>query len=279
MSDTEFDMSDTEFDMSDTKHDQHGNEYRIADVREGECLVYRKIVNEDGWKYDGPLCILRESILFDDPPQQKGDGEVAEAKAALADLNEQIEAARGALTATERAAAERMARLKQHPALKHLDDFLAGRITHFVEYEYHWTPPKILTWDDAKTHQGRIKLLTLFGDSKGDWTWQQNRYCDGTGYIRTVIPCVSRDEALAEVVKIFAAHEVDSMNPKHSTTPSRQWVEQAEKYGLSMTDGYMRALERLESSARQTKVAKLRSEIETLEEDVGKQNREGKRCS
>jgi hypothetical protein len=88
-----------------------------------------------------------------------------------------------------------------------LKAFMAGEITHFFKKSYS---PKIVTWGDemfGNDYHGKcaehIKLVSLFGSSKGDLGYRICQYRDGSGGWETVIPCRSYEEALKHAQECF----------------------------------------------------------------------------
>ena len=86
--------------------------------------------------------------------------------------------------------------LKKNDQLKLVDDFLAGKITHYLEIDYGMM--KIVTFNEAvcESNGHRLKLLTLFGTSKGDLHFRLNRYSDGSGGDKKVYPLTDISQAM-----------------------------------------------------------------------------------
>lgn len=144
--------------------------------------------------------------VFAKAPVPVVDQDVAEATAELQRLQTEVSEAyqklntmreeRRALAADQNVIRER---LKENEALRNIDAFLTGSITHFVKSEY---VPTIETADETLVRSdGRskkeLRLLGLFGDSeRGDVRWKVCTYGDGSGSSTTaVIPCLSLEEA------------------------------------------------------------------------------------
>lgn len=254
--------------MAESRFDEQGNEYRLAEVPEDQCLVWSQVIDEEGESYDQELHIVARSALRDAAPRQKVDGYIAEARATLKELRDQIQACRHELQTFEDDMDGRMARLKRHKGLSRLDDYLGGRITHYVEYGYG--PPEIVAFEDTKTDdlghgRDKLKLLTLFGGTNGDLTWGLNRWSDGSGCNRTVIPCTSYDEAREVAHEWCMKHETKALDGENHITPSRSWVAHAAKYGIVMSDLYLRTLATQEAAAKQAEITKLESRLRELE--------------
>jgi hypothetical protein len=179
----------------------------IAKVSDGHCVrpVYE---GDDGELYeDGSPMVVNQ--VFDTPPTERLEKEVAK-------LTERIEAKRQELSdlqttirVTTETTKDRIEAIKRHEGLARLDDFLAGRITHFVEKNYG--PPVIKEFKKAmeSEEEGQysrvrpLRLLSLFGKTDGDLTWGINRYSDGSGDHSDVYPCCSLDEAKAKARELM----------------------------------------------------------------------------
>lgn len=139
---------------------------------------------------------------------------------------------------------ERAEKLKRFAVLDNLEDFIDGKITHYVTRDVY-TPPKIISIEQALTgdsdrHRGVLRLLTLGGCLKtGGISWQLNHYSDGSGSTTGVIPCTSHEQAVEilkqEVTKHFA-------KPHHQNSEREEWIAAAEGLGMSAPDAYRRAV-------------------------------------
>jgi hypothetical protein len=251
------------------QYDRYGNVYRMVSLTPSSCLV-RRLVRDGDVVVDGELLALPLSALLDSPPRQQVDDEIAAKRSVLSDLDDQVKARREELANCDDAEAARRTRLKEHKTLGRLDDFLAGRITHYVVCPCGYGPPEIVTWEEAKTTDAghcrdKLKMLTLFGCTNGDLEWRLNCYSDGSGSDDLVIPCVSSEEATEIARQRFAAHEKKALDFRR--TPDKRWLNRATKYGITMSDDYVRAVQESVDSARQRQIAELRVKLQELEAD------------
>lgn len=189
------------------------------DLGDGTSIVSRWLATE-GWdgeveEYisDEPLIVMSAG-LFRAPPTEVLAGEVA-------DLNERLADARKELLfiqhQTREAEVERTRAIDALTAiepLRNIERFIAGEITHFVvmneSYEGElYGGVAIETFEKAITQfteRGRadgMKLLSLFGDSRGALTFRINHYGEGSGSWRQVIPCLSEEEAHAKAAEVL----------------------------------------------------------------------------
>ena len=148
--------------------------------------------------------------------------------------------------------------------------FLNGEITHLVIDQYKYS---IETLVDAVSPNDRydddIKLITLFGRSKGELEFRINDYSDGSGGNKTILPCGSFQEA-----KIALERRIKDRT--ESGGVDYRMVEAKERYGLSVpTSEQMLAynkklsdsLVKLNDTDRE-KIAKREREIESLAGDI-----------
>lgn len=102
----------------------------------------------------------------------------------------------------EREIEDRLKKLAKYKGLERLEAFIDGKITHFVVIDYNGVNVKtfeelaVYRQDDRRAPDG-IKLLTLFGDSKGDLSWRLDQYRVASSSDMEVIPCISEEEAIA----------------------------------------------------------------------------------
>ncbi len=244
----------------------NGNEYRVVEVKDGENLVWAQVLDDDGEAFDGELHIISKSVLHDTPPRQKLDSQIVELQQERKDLFAQIAVLRRELTDFERGTGDRMVKLKQHKVLRRLDDFLAGRITHYVELSYG--PPVIVSFEGAKTSESdsrnKLKLLSLFGRTNGDLEWGLNQYSDGSGVNTTVVPCASYSEAIKVAAELFVAHAARAMDPNDRAVSQQRWATKATEYGIAMSPDYLQDLEEREIVVKQKNIEDLELKLQEL---------------
>lgn len=99
----------------------------------------------------------------------------------------------------------RKARLARHDQLKHLDDFITKGVACYV-LDVGYGSINIVDFKDTRSeyHRDSFRLLSLFGDSKGQLDWKLNRYGDGSGDDTACFPCASKEEAHAAVGEMLS---------------------------------------------------------------------------
>ncbi len=211
---------------------------------------------EERQDYDG-IALWHECFLK--PPTEVLHEEVAQ-------LNAQIEAAQAALEELrlkrreeDKGIEERKARLKQHELLARLDDYVAGKITHYLILESYENIPRIITLDQTKgdDYDKRYRLLTLHAKTSwgGKLEWSLSQYYDGSGMADKVIPCRSQEEAVAEGTKIFEANLAKWRKPEERRFVSIRWLLcGAKNLGLTVPEDVL-AANRADTLQQATKTA------------------------
>lgn len=155
--------------------------------------------------------------VFDSAPTAVLDKEIARRNAQLTEMSERASVLREDIFTSEKQIRDRMNRIKQHNKLNVLDDFLAGKITHYAVLN-GYTSPTIILASEAVSDESRwdkkLKMLTLYGDSKGDISWRMHKYSDGSGSSDEVVPALSYDDA-REHIRSFVAAKMASADRSH----------------------------------------------------------------
>lgn len=138
-------------------------------------------------------------------------------------------------------------RLNQLPHLKRIEDFIDGKFTHVVVEQYGkiYVKDKESLYDQSdrawRRGPGKIKLVTLFGDSAGNLEWNINRYTDGSGFGECVaFFCQSEEEAKNRAAEIIA------MRLKQTLAEAKgrylgDLIESAERIGIEVEEQYLQA--------------------------------------
>ena len=218
------------------KYTIHGQEVHVHAAVAGGHIISHIYETDDGDEQDSPKFSSEE--LFDKPPVEKLEKEVTTLESRIAELSQKRTAIDQDLRKAEASRTKLMAKFKDVPALEYLEQFLDGKITHFVtSYEYgcpHVVDFKEeITSDSEYSYDPKLKLLVLYGDSKGDLQWRLSQYHDGSGMKRETVPCCSLEEALAKCKAIVEAQGIAT-----NESP-RDWVvEGAKKFSAVLPEGY-----------------------------------------
>lgn len=147
--------------------------------------------------------------IFLSPPVAKLNEEVAALNVQIEGLEAKRDTVRQQLREQDAEINARKERLKQHELLARLDDYVAGKITHYLILENYDNVPRVITLKETKgdDHQKAYRLLYLKAETTwgGKVEWKLSQYRDGSCSTETVLPCCSREEAIKEGTKVFEA--------------------------------------------------------------------------
>ena len=168
------------------------------------CEVYETNEEEYISSPDRPFIVTKEQ-LFDSAPVAKYDSNILELDKNLGELRAQKAELEKEIVQKKKDNEETIRKWEQYKGLKNLSNFIEGKISHYVIKQYNGVD--ILEWDkstseysDSEKGVAKLRLLTLFGKSKGELEWNLNKYSDGSGGNTEVTPCTSYEEAI-EVAK------------------------------------------------------------------------------
>ena len=173
-----------------TPNDDADNDFEldhIEDCTEGEDFFY-----------GDPIFAER---VFDAPPVQHYHDEVDQLKNEIISLRNKKVDLEKEITALVDRHAETVKKFGMIPELKHLQDYIDGKITHLVIE--HWGHKfNIVEFSDFINYQEKrwnrkpgLKLMVLFGNTNGDLQWEIYDYPVESGSSLSVYPCISLGEA------------------------------------------------------------------------------------
>lgn len=214
----------------------------IEELKDDRCLVAPYFVllgyegEEEYWADESPF-IVRKSNLFDEAPSPVIAEDIVKLEKRHKELGDQIRQARKELARMEQDVEAHRKRYAHIPQLAQLDQFLDGKITHYVlnMSEKDYSLPRIITIEQATggeyDREKLGRLLALFGRSKGQLDWRLNAYNDGSGHYTSCVPCLSYEEALAVLTK--RVHE------KMQTAKTQNLIDLCREYDIPIPDGYL----------------------------------------
>ena len=248
----------------------------IQTLNDGKVLVEPIFENpNDGEPYEGNPFIVNANQIFDKPPIQKKAEEVIKLNEQISELNMKLRDLRQEVSGFEKTHEDRMSEIKRHKGLELLENFIAGKITHYVEINSYGTP-KIIPFNESESDYGvkpkgratngkgvrRLRLLSLFGKATGDLEWGLSRYSDGSGCYSTVIPCASLETACQVVINWIKETVEKDLDPENKDNrPGRSIIDFAKEYGYVLPKEYIEAVVRKEEEARQKKIEKLEKQL------------------
>lgn len=207
-------MSNT-FEIGGTYFTAQGEKVYLDAITTGGKFVVSQIMRfsdygDDFYEDVGPSKVVDK--IHANAPVAVLDERFAEAQSRLDEIESQYSKRFSEVTNAEREIKDRLAKLKKYQGLELLEDFIDGKITHFVVCESEYSIDlRIKTATEAiekgGSHDDRwdktLKLVTLFGKSNGDLQWKVNRYYDGSGDHKQIWPCRNEDEARQTMSAIY----------------------------------------------------------------------------
>jgi hypothetical protein len=222
---------------------------------------------DDGEQYYGKPETWRE--VFSSPPTEKLHNEIAALQNRLAIEQASLDAVRKMRRDEDAEYATRTAERKRFAQLQKLDDYIAGKITHFVVVRQHYDDMAITDFESfikstEHRYERKLRLLSLCGDSKGNLSWNVDRYSDGSGGDSGYYwPATSYEEALQK------AHEwlIERYAELRKADPDRRqkaltYAASAEKIGLTVPDDVAAWVAEMKDSQRQSNLNSARAELE-----------------
>lgn len=268
------------FNQGDTVFSSDGREARFIAELDGSfivCPVYDSEDEEDGEPIHGTP--EKWSRVYAKCPVERYDKEIAVLNAEISEKEQRLYALRSELANAEKATKDRLAKLQKFAALERLEDWIDGKFTHFVITPEYGTPI-IATKEKALAGGGggdprydtTIKLLTLFGDTKGDLQWKLNQYRDGSGSWGDVCPCASEEDAIATIRTMYAAavaewrHGGSGREHNRASYRAMGWPSTTIARYLDVPEDVAAAIRSRDIQAKQEAVAKARATLEQAEE-------------
>lgn len=200
-------MTNRTFSKGDTVFDIHGRQGVYIASYGGYHLVAPEY---EGGDYGEPTWGPPEQWdqIYLEPPTQKLEAKVDELDKLITEKRAELKRINSELDQAGKRHQEQLKKIGKHRALQRIEDYLDGKFTHFLHVSDYYGP-KIVTKDEALDQNDRwdreLKLLCLFGNTKGDLQWRINRYSDGSGSSNTeVFPCHDEEEAIDIVRQLYA---------------------------------------------------------------------------
>lgn len=205
----------------------------ISELPEGH-LVKDIFESEEG-QYCGETR-FEDETLHAKPPVQVWEKRVVELEQKITELNEEKAKLFKSVEETKKALLPVFEKSKRYAQLARLEDFLDGKITHYVQYSGYGSidiiPFKDAVYEESR-HTGHLKLLTLFGESGGDLQWKISCYHDGSGGQTNVWPATSLEEANQIAMKLISdAMETTKDKPRHDI------LKEAQRLGVTVPVAY-----------------------------------------
>lgn len=201
--------------------------YLVQDIYESDEY------NEEPYPSDYDKQYFVEKV-HEKAPTQKYDDEIGELTKEISRLRETKRTMKLRIKEIEKEAETQFEKYKNWPDLKLLDQYVNEKITHYVVLGAYGYSLDIVEFETAicENWTNQLKLLTLFGGSKGNLEWKLNRYSNGSGGDNIVVPCLSYEHAKEELQKYI--NKVIDINK-----PRSEFVKCAERFDLSINQDYI----------------------------------------
>lgn len=198
----------------------------------------------------GPYDLIEQ--LFRYPPAFIVSDEIAELEKCKESAMRALLRIQNDILNAERDRAKIIDKLKQVPALAYIEQFLDGKMGWIAITDYG-CGYKVMPMADALKLEDRwrdkeTKLLSLFGDAKGDFHWRLSTYHDGSGSKIELWPFETEEAAKAfclqrlihEVEEAFAQYLGDAKYASYLATRAK-WLADA---GGTVTAGAQEVIDR-----------------------------------
>jgi hypothetical protein len=219
---------------------------------------------DDEWADTDSPRFVRD--LFKSPPQYKED----ERKVALLNDINSLAIEKDRLLQDISDAKIMLESFKKIQQAQTLLNFLDKKITHVVVGSRYNL--KIQTLEEAlvcENYDRDLKLVSLFGRSKGDLEWNINQYYDGSGSNVSMIPCTSYEEA-RERLEGLLQEQVEEWRTVDNRTPNCSIIKTAAEYGIDLDEEYVKEYHALEVEKAEKNVTKTEKVLEEYRSNLGK---------
>lgn len=210
--------------------------------------------DSDGAPYDLAYDPMTWEHVFEEPPVEKFHAElgelhqkIAEAQAKLSDLTRDISGA-------EYEHKQRVKKLATYDALRRIEDYLDGKITHYVHANDYGTC-EIIPIEKAMCHSDRYKprLLALYGDKERGVEWHLHHYSDSSGSMSAGfwMPASSLEEAQGIMQKFIESQIAKYQRPGYAGGYLTSWVRAAVRYGVHVAPELVEKAKQEEAAGNQ----------------------------
>ena len=225
-------------------------------------------------EYESEMQYVVDAV-FDSAPTEVYDQRILLLEAKIKELNEQKNSLYMSVLDEKKLVADREKRMAKFHKLDLLDKLIKNEVTHLVIVEGYC--PKIVKFEEeiksTKRYDKSLKLLTLFGDTKGDLNWRMSHYSDGSGTSKEVIPASSEEDAI-KISKGIVADSVATLpdvlrnNGYYFNTIVEQALEHSVTVPQEFIDVYNKNKEDIRNKSIQHHISKI-SDAESALKELG----------
>ncbi len=245
----------------------------VSELPDGRGFVVDQFVEDEqtGEPVVSGMMHIVEKV-FDKPPIGYIDKMVREAEEKLAEVLGRLESAKKNLRETVSQRKQLFDKLEQVPALRRLEDFIDGKITHVVSRQYghiHIMPIGEVICDSDREYRRnpkRLKLMTLYGEQPGNLSFRINKYKDGSGSDASeyeAFPCCSEEEA-----KQQAGLLIEEQLAEEKGYYREEAVKAADKIGHPVADSIRESVRMKQVEKKRKEVEEARQRLESAEKNL-----------
>jgi uncharacterized coiled-coil protein SlyX len=251
-----------------TKYTEEGFEVSVIQKVDGGyiCQPVYETYSNDPSDYSEGTPYFETRNLYDEPPVQKYEKRIAELEKTINELQDKAATERRIFLEEEKSRVLLKAKLEKFKQLRLLEDYIDGKITHYVEEAYEG--PRIIPFKEATCSgddtRRDLKLLTLFGDSKGNLNWKLNYYRDGSGNSTIVHLATSEEEAIKLCKEVCEKRIFET-----EKYPRESIIVEAEKYGVIVPTEYREKAMKAKKDSLKSELEKTLKRIEEIKKEIG----------
>lgn len=210
--------------------------------------------------------------VFDKPPVGYIHKIVREAEENLSEVLSRVEEAKKDLRVTVSERKKLFDKFEQIPALRRLEAFIDGKITHVVSRQYghiYITPIGEVICDSDREYRHnpkRMKLMTLYGEQPGNLSFRINKYKDGSGSDASeyeAFLCCSEEEA-----KQQAGLLIEEQLAEEKGYYREEAVKAADKIGHPVADSIRESVRMKQVEKKRKEVEEARQKLQTAEKNL-----------
>ena len=218
-------------------------------------------------QYTGEPFVIRN--VYTKPPIEKKLKEIAELDSKLAAKKAELNSVSEEIHKFAREEKDRAQRIKRHKQLELLDFWLQDKITHFAmvpEYGEIFVTTKEIALKKSYSYDRDIKLLTLYGSSKGDLTFRISQYSEGSGSSMTCWPFTNEQDATVYAQKIISERLDRALaDIKVNVRDYAELIKNAEKLGVGVPEELINNRNSVQGKAKSARIQQLKDELQKLE--------------
>lgn len=253
-------------------------------------FVIEKICLYHGWEgeeVEEPSGI-KEVVdsVFKKPPSPVFSKQIEQARKTLETINCDISESRkensgiqSEVRSAKKEYSELLSTLKKVPVLKNIERIMNEDVVYFA-YLTGWRNKYSIKkindtyCDEGDSYDRGMKLLSLFGDSKGDFSYRLHQYKDGSGNYEEVIPCYTIDEA-KELIRQHVLKEMKTRTEgnNHFYGFAKE-VEFMDGNGFDFPDQYREAHNKYIEKNRLQQIESLTKTLNQTQDNLDKLNKE-----